>query len=550
MRQSAFSRLAAVAPVRLGVGSFVGLGGPAPRGQTSSPERRPVCQSVGTPDRAPAGTPDRAPAVACRAARAAGSRGRWLAVAIAVLAGAACQGHAPDDAVTFAHLGLGLTHPAFLDMPAPVSIEPPLARVVEASRPGAVSARATPGLPVSTPIAPGRARAPAAVLVPYHVELRARHQPALRLEIEIDHCPSQPRTALALARSLRHGASLVITDVHAEQIAGRSWQRTRFSHAGPAARSDGDRMTGIEYTAVAGARLYRVTAYGPPGAAEALIARVAPTLRLDGSGDAPLWPPPAPLPGTPEPVTRAAAAVVAVVAADIDSGIDPAIATGTAGLLTIRPVAVGSGVTIDAGGHVLTSAHTLHDEARDALHDLFLVGHERDGVLTFVCAGRPARAVLDRALDLALIRCDLDPGGSAFAPAGWPALATAPTSPQAPDLAPGDPIWVLGRADTDDGALPVRSGRVTAAGPSAPDPAGADLVTIDVPVTSGMSGGAVVDAHGLFLGVIQGFRERFQADHAGVRRTGRIGLIRPASQARALLQARDRWPRLPANELK
>jgi S1-C subfamily serine protease len=510
MRQSAFSRPAALAPA----GSGAGLGG--------------------------SGTPGRA--VACRAARAAGSLVRWLAVVIAALAGAACRDHAPDDAVTFAHLGLGLTHPAFLDVPAPVGIEPPLARVIEASRPpDAVSARTTPGLPVSAPIAPGRAREPAAVLVPYHVELRARHQPALRLEIEIDHCPSQPRTALALARSLRHGASLAITDVHAEQIAGRSWQRTRFSHAGPAARSDGDLVTGIEYATVAGARLYRVTAYGPPGAAEALVARVAPTLRLDGSDDAPLWPPPAPRQGTPEPVTRAAAAVVAVVAADIDSGIDPAIATGSAaGLLTIRPVAVGSGVTIDAGGLVLTSAHTLHDEARDALHDLFLVGQERDGVLTFVCAGRPARAALDRALDLALIRCDLDPGGGAFAPAGWPALTTALTSPQAPGLAPGDPIWVLGRADTDDGALPVRSGRVTAAGPSTPDPAGADLVTIDVPVTSGMSGGAVVDARGAFLGVIQGFRERFQADHAGVRRTGRIGLVRPASQARALIQARGR----------
>lgn len=533
MKQWAFLRPVVGFIVAWVVGLIVGrIVAPAPRVRTSSPERRPVCPT------------SRTPAVARRATPDAGSLVRVLPVLalIATLAGAAaCRDHAPDDAVTFAHLGLGLTHPAFLDLPAPVSFEPPLARAASSAPRGAAIARAAPSrLSAPAQIAPpGRAHDPAAVLVPYHVELRARHMPALRLEIYVDHRPPQPRTALALARSLRHGASLVIADVHAEPIAGRSWQRTRFSHARADDRPGAELMTAVEYAAVSGARVYRVTAYGPPGAAEALAGRVAPTLRLEGGDDAPLWPPPASPHGMPAAVERAAAAVVAVIAADIDPGT-------AAGLMTIRPAAVGSGVAIDADGHVLTSAHTLHDEQRDAPHDLFLVGQERAGVLVFVCAGRPGQAELDRELDLALIRCELDPSGGAFAPARWPALATAPAA----SPAPGDRIWVLGRAESDDGALAVRSGRVTAASPSAPDPAGAGLVTIDVPVTPGMSGGAVVNEHGTLLGVIQGYRERFQADHAGVRRTGRIGLMRPASQAEALIEARHRRRSPPANPLK
>jgi hypothetical protein len=452
-----------------------------------------------------------------------------LALSSVLASVAACRDRAPD-AVTFARLGLGLTHPAYLELPMPVSVELPIGRA------GSAFARRSATAPASAPdslraqIAPPSTGASAAVLVPYHVELRARHLPALRLEICIDHRPPQPRMTLALARSLRHGASLVIDDVRAEQIAGRPWQRTRFSHAarpGPLAKPS----IGIEYAAVSGAHLYRVTAYGPAGDVDALAERVAPTLRLDGGGDPPLWPIAGSPPGTPAAVERAAAAVVVVVAADIDMG-DAAAGEP----VSIRPTATGSGIAVDAEGNVLTSAHTLHDEQRDILHDLFLIGQERAGVLVFVCAGRPAQAELERDLDLALIRCTLDLSGGAFAPADWPALATA----AAPMPGPGDRIWVLGRAATGDGALEARPGRVL--GASSPDPgaAGPALITIDVPVVHGMSGGAVVDADGALLGVVHGFRERFQADLAGVRRTGRFGLMRPITHAQALLEIRRR----------
>ncbi|HWN70091.1 MAG TPA: hypothetical protein VNM90_20765, partial [Haliangium sp.] len=196
-----------------------------------------------------------------------------------------------------------------------------------------------------------RPQAPEAVLVPYHVEMRAPRPRGLRLEIHIDRRPQQPRTALALARGVRHGASLAIAEVTTERIDGRPWQRTRFTHAG----EDGPEA-GIEYAALAGRYLYRVTAYGPPGPAAALAGRVAPTLHLPGVPDGgPDLPPDAhqSMAGAPEAVQRAAGGVVVVIAADLH--------TAPGGPVALAPAAMGSGVAVDAAGRVLTSLHTLHD---------------------------------------------------------------------------------------------------------------------------------------------------------------------------------------------
>lgn len=356
-----------------------------------------------------------------------------------------------------------------------------------------------------------------AMTVPYHVELRARRERGLRLEIQIDRAPPQPRVALSLDRSVRHGASLAIAEVAQRPIQGRSWQRTRFLHA-----NDHGHATGIEYAAVAGEYLYRVTAYGASDAATDLAERVEPTLRLDGTPGPTLATRPAP-DGSPAAVQRASGAVVAVVALDLD-GAAP-------GRLT--PVAMGSGVVVDAEGRVLTSLHTLHDQGRDAMHDLFLIGRTGPaGGLMFACAGRPAHGRLERALDLALIRCELDLSGDAFAPSGWVAIGPDP----APAARTDAPLWVLGFAETDDGVLQPRAGR--ALGPSHPGAGPEQGFAIDVAITPGMSGGAVVDEHGALIGVVQGFRERFEASSAGIRDIGRIGLVRPARQARSLTQAR------------
>jgi S1-C subfamily serine protease len=369
-----------------------------------------------------------------------------------------------------------------------------LARAAAAMSPAAAS-------PVGGAPRPAPARANGPGTVPYHVALRAPRSSDLRLEIHIERAPQQPRTALALARSMRHGASLVVTEVVTERIHGQRWQRTRFTHA-----TDDGLMAGIEYAALAGPYLYRVGAYGPPGPASRLAGRVAPTLRLHAAAGP----------------TLAAGAVVAVVAADLD------VAPGQP--VTITPAAMGSGVVADAEGRVLTSLHTLHDQGRDALHDLFVIGrqHPTHGLI-FVCAGRPGRGQMDRALDLALIRCELDMSGDALAPSGWPALALGP----APDV--GARLWVLGYADADDGALRARPGQ--ALGPSQPGAGPEQGLAIDVPITPGMSGGAVVDERGTLVGIVQGFRDRFEASSAGIRGIGRIGLVRWAQQARPLLEA-------------
>jgi S1-C subfamily serine protease len=445
---------------------------------------------------------------------------------MAIIWGAGACGGAADEPVAFAHLGLTFAHPAVLELPAPLTSMPSAGL-------GRASAQAVTSVggpthdavePRPKPVSPAaRARAAEAMLVPYHVELRASRPRGLRLEIHIDRRPQQPRAALALARGVRHGASLAIAEVATERIEGRSWQRTRFSH-----RTEEGLAAGVEYAALAGPYLYRVTAYGPAGPATALAERVAPTLRLHGAPDPALeaQPPPAVVPGA---VQRAAGAVVAVVAANLEHA--------AGGPTTLTPSAMGSGVVVDAEGRVLTSLHTLHDEGRDALHDLFLIGHEHAaGGLVFVCAGRPGHANIERALDLALLRCELDMSGEALAPSGWLALAPATTPVAAAPPAAGTRLWVLGYAEADDGALRARAG--SAMGPSQPGAGLEQGFAVDVAITPGMSGGAVVDERGALVGVVQGFRERFQASSAGIRGAGRIGLVRSAQQARRLIEGR------------
>jgi S1-C subfamily serine protease len=441
----------------------------------------------------------------------------------------ACRDDAGEP-VAFAHLGLMLAHPAFLESPAPVTSV--LSPGLPAALARTVASATGPGAPAEPPAAPrpapaspvARTQPPEVGLVPYHVELRASRPRGLRLEIYIDHRPQQPRTALALARGVRHGASLAIAEVATERIDGRTWQRTRFSYRG----EDGPEA-GIEYAALAGPYLYRVSVCGPADAATALAGRVAPTLRLRGAPDPVLEAPLRPTDGAPAAVQRAGGAVVVVVVADLDHA-------APGGPVTLAPAAMGSGVVVDAEGRVLTSLHTLHDEARDALHDVFLVGREHAaGGLVFVCAGRPhepGHATIDRALDLALIRCELDMSGEALAPPGWLALDLEPAAVPAA----GTRLWVLGYAEADDGVLRARAGSVL--GPSQPGAGPEQGLAIDVAITPGMSGGAVVDERGALVGVVQGFRERFQASSAGIRAVGRTGLVRTAQQARLLIEAR------------
>lgn len=434
---------------------------------------------------------------------------------------AACQHQAGAELRAFAHIGLAFSHPEAMEAPVPVTRAPLLGRIRGA---GDVEI-ATAGRAVWTraPAMPGRGHAPEAVLLPYHVELRAADGSAW-LEVYIDRQPPQPRVALALARSARHGASLALAEAGTELISGQPWWRTRFSYV---QERDREPVAGIEHATVAAGRLYRVTVHGAPRVAAALAAQVAPTLRVtpDRGDHAPGQEAADRSPAPPGDVDRAAEAVVAVIAADW-------VAAAPGQSATLRPAAMGSGVTLAPDGRVLTSFHTLHDESRDALHDLFLIGrqHRDTPGLVFMCAGRPAHGGLHRELDLAMIQCTWDMSGRPMTPARWPALSTAPRG----EISTGQPLWLLGHAEVDDGARSARPGRIagwTGAGGSP----GRTFMTTDARVGPGLSGGAAVDARGGLVGVVVGFRDRFRVGATGVRRIGRVGLLRPASQVQAVI---------------
>lgn len=396
----------------------------------------------------------------------------------------------------------------------------------------------------------------------YHVFLGDQRHPGAGVELHIEDCPQQPRIELAWTRSMRYGAALTVADADVERIAGRPWQRLRFSYTRRPAGAESPSIHGIEYAAVGGGRLYRVTIVGAAARADALAAAIAPTLRiparercapvvsadLAAAADA--------ADAVPAAVARARADAVLVVAADWRSD------AGERARLV--PAALGSGLRWDARGSVLTSLHVVLDEARGAPHDAFVLGrsHTPPGsaapVLQFECAGHiPARALaaashppsqsdtgaaaLAPLRDQARIRCAWDLDGRP-----WPAdelpASRADALPLERVARPADrdadadaQVWLLGYARADDGLSSARSGRLLGPAPPSPWPPGAvaapaDLLAVDIAVEPGLSGGAVVDEHGRLLGTVFGYRERLQQRAGTLAATARIGLLVPTQR--------------------
>ncbi|WP_428262518.1 S1 family peptidase [Haliangium sp.] len=425
----------------------------------------------------------------------------------------------------FAHLGLTFTYPPELSSNQPAFAPAPLLRRPEAAALAAGPTEPAPAevgvskRPKTAALAPGptepAALAPEAAMVPYRVELSAPSPPpgpATTIEVDIEPCPPRPLMSLALARRLRHGASLEIGEAGPVSISGRTWYRTRYRYQAGDPRPQ-TALTGVEFALAGEELLYRVTVRGPDAATEDLAARLAPSLRappahqrwrdaLSGLGE-----------GRSSPTqpggwyVSPTESVVAVVAANWTDPADRAL---------LEPAAVGTGVVVTADGVVLTSFHVVYDERRRRLHDLVLLGRSRAGVLDFVCAGTPARDQPERARDLARVRCTMDMSGQPLAPTPWPAARAAEVFWEAP----AQPAWILGYPEATAGALDTRRGRLTRAR------AGDDLLTTEARVDPGFSGGPAVNEQGALLGIVIGYRDRVELERGEVRRI-RIGLVRP-----------------------
>jgi S1-C subfamily serine protease len=424
-----------------------------------------------------------------------------LAFVIIIVAGRVHRGMVTAPTTKFSERGLTFEHSTTWLSPEPIPSPAP---------------RIAYGLTPQSPVAPPSL---------YHVLLTSSLDPDAKLEVLIDKKPAWSNivTGLELDRRTRWGELYTLDDSSVRSIAGHDWLRTAYRFAHVADKGDVPRVgRAIEFATIDREQIYVVTFFGGEAELARIESVVAPSLRVPTQTGLPLVPQTRMLSQRtyPNAVARAFDSTVMVVVADLVDG-------------RLRPRGGGSGVVVGSDGSILTNYHVIHDKD-GRLHDVFVIGRfsQPDHAPQLWCAGRPSRSKLQKDLDLALVKCDLDLDGRAWVPAAasvWPTLPEARTA----DIKMGQRLWVLGYPDVGGGGLTLSEGSVEGwTGENGT--AGKDFIKTDASITHGNSGGPVVDDHGRLVGVAAAFRTRTNAS-GGMLETAQVGLVRPLSTASDLL---------------
>jgi S1-C subfamily serine protease len=373
-------------------------------------------------------------------------------------------------------------------------------------------------------VAPSSARPPATL---YRVELTSTIDPTARIEVMIDKKPAWSNivTGLDLDRRTRWGELYTLDDSSVRSIEDHQWLRTAYRFAHVPDKGDVPRIDrAVEYATIDREQIYVLTFFGTPAEIERIEEVVAPTLRVATQTGLPLVPQTGHLSTRkyPNAVAKAFDSTVMVVVADIVDG-------------RLRARGGGSGVIVGKDGSILTNYHVIHDK-NGRLHDVFVIGRfsEQDKAPQLHCAGKPSRGKLQRELDLALIKCDLDLDGRSWSPTSGP--ATWPTLPQTrtADIKMGQRVWVLGYPDVGGGGLTLSEGE--AMGWSGVDgAAGKDFLKTDAAIRHGNSGGPVVDDAGHLVGIASAVRTKQNAAGDIIEVVQAGGRVRPIAAATDLL---------------
>ncbi|HEU4734381.1 MAG TPA: trypsin-like peptidase domain-containing protein [Kofleriaceae bacterium] len=373
-------------------------------------------------------------------------------------------------------------------------------------------------------VAPSSGKPPATL---YHAELTSTVDPSARIEVLIDKKPAWSNivTGLDLDRRTRWGELYALDDSAVRSIEDHQWLRTAYRFAHAADKGDVPRIDhAVEYATIDREHIYVMTFFGTPAAIERIEDVVAPTLRVATQTGLPLVPQTGHLSARkyPNAVARAFESTVMVVVADVVDG-------------RLHARGGGSGVIVGRDGSILTNYHVIHDQ-RGRLHDVFVIGRfsEQDKAPQLFCAGKPSRSKLQREIDLALLKCDLDLDGRSWSPTGgsvtWPTLPQARTA----DIKMGQRIWVLGYPDVGGGGLTLSEG--DALGWSGVEgAAGNDFLKTDAAIRHGNSGGPVVDDAGRLVGIASAVRTKQNASGDIVEVVQAGGRVRPIAAASDLL---------------
>lgn len=414
---------------------------------------------------------------------------------------------------------------------------------------GLAFARSTAWLaPEESPLPPPRlvpgtlATRPRPGELPYHVVFTSSLDAEARLDVRIETRPpwSNLLTGLELDRRARFGELYAARAGQVRSIGDHEWLRTEYQYAYAPVVGDEPRIgRAVEYATVDPERLFVITFHGTPAQIARMEDVTAPSLHLDKHSGMPLLPQVSRLGRTqrPDEVSAVFSSTAMVVVVDIDNG-------------RLRAAGGASGIIVGADGSILTNYHLLRAKAGatdargvrapDRLHDLFVVGRYVgvDQPPQLVCAGHPDRSKYDPLLDLALIKCDTDLDGRAWLASSitWPAMPTQ----RAPEVRPGQRLWVLGYPDVGGGGLTLTQGLIE--GWTGVDGAlGRDYIKTDAATSHGSSGGPVVDDKGRLVGIATVYRVRITTTGTLVETT-KVGLVRPlAAAADALATVRTGW---------
>ncbi|HEX4423549.1 MAG TPA: serine protease [Kofleriaceae bacterium] len=382
--------------------------------------------------------------------------------------------------------------------------------------------------PGTSPSGPGPGTAKPDTL--YHVELSSPIDPTARIEVLIDKKPAWSNivTGLDLDRRTRWGELYALDDSSVRSVEDHQWLRTAYRFAHAPEKGDAPRIDrAIEYATIDREQIYVLTFFGSSAEIERIEDVVVPTLKVATQTGLPLVPQTGHLSARkyPNAVSRAFESTVMVVVADVIDG-------------RLHARGGGSGVIVGKDGSVLTNFHVIHDQ-HGRLHDVFVIGRfsEQDKAPQLFCAGKPSRGKLQRELDLALIKCDLDLDGRGWTPtspagggAAWPTLALA----KAAEVKMGQRIWVLGYPDVGGGGLTLSEGEVE--GWSGIDgAAGKDFLKTDAAIRHGNSGGPVVDDAGRLVGIASAVRVKQNAAGEITEVVQAGGRVRPIAAASDLL---------------
>jgi S1-C subfamily serine protease len=198
------------------------------------------------------------------------------------------------------------------------------------------------------------------------------------------------------------------------------------------------------------------------------------------------------------------------------------------------PVSSGSGTILTADGAILTNHHVIFDKEHKRLHDFVAVGllkaYDQSPELT--CMAIPRHGLIDRDLDLAVVKCEEDLSGKPFHASGWPTIPIGSSD----DLMPGaSEVFVIGYPGVGGPTIHVTRGTVSGF-LGKEGGAGRFWVKTDAAIAHGNSGGTAIDDDGNLVGIPTAVFPG-QADLGE-----RVGLLRPVELAKELIQkAQGGW---------